>query len=210
MEFYIISPPKEFKNFNPEIFDQVTNIISVKYFQFRPKFKDIKKRIKFVEKYHRDFLNICNKKKIKLIINDDIEIAKKFKFDGIHLGQKDTECKLARSIFGENFTIGISCSGSFKLYQKAKEESANYVAFGPMFGSNSKKKKVIDSKIIKKNLHKIKLPTTLIGGINHNNIYSLKELSPNYVAIINSLWNFNEGPVQSALLFKEKMEEIKK
>ena len=57
-----------------------------------------------------------------------------------------------------------------------------------------------------KNLHKIKLPITLIGGINHKNIFSLKELSPNcLVAIINSLWNFNEGPIQSDLLFKKKI-----
>ena len=210
MDFYIISPPKELKNFNSEIFDRITDIISVKYFQFRPKFQDLKKRIKFVEKYHKDFFNICHKKRIKLIINDDIEIAKQFSFDGIHLGQNDTECKLTRSIFGKNFTIGISFSNSFELYLKAKKESADYVAFGPMFSTKSKKKKVIDSEKIKKNLHKIKLPITLIGGINHKNIFSLKELSPNCVAIINSLWNFNEGPIQSALLFKKKLEEIEK
>ena len=29
------------------------------------------------------------KKKIKLIINDDFEIAEEFFFDGIHLGQSD-------------------------------------------------------------------------------------------------------------------------
>ena len=48
MDFYIISPPK-IKNFNSEIFDRITDIISVKYFQFRPKFQDLKKRIKFVK-----------------------------------------------------------------------------------------------------------------------------------------------------------------
>ena len=54
--------------------------------------------------------------------------------------------------------------------------------------------------------NKIKLPFVFIGGINHNNIESLKSFKPNNVAIIDSLWNFKHGPIQSALKFKESLE----
>ena len=49
----------------------------------------------------------------------------------------------------------------------------------------------------------IKLPFILIGGINHKNIKNLFKFKPNYVAIIDSLWNFKDGPVESANQFKK-------
>ena len=51
-----------------------------------------------------------------MIINNDFEIAKKFIFDGIHLGQKDKKCKEAKIQFGSEFIVGVSCSNSYSLY----------------------------------------------------------------------------------------------
>ena len=103
----------------------------------------------------------------------------------------------------------MSCSNSYDLYKKAKEESADYVAFGPAFNTDSKNKEKIDLNIIRKFKSKLKLPFVLIGGINHKNLLSLKSLSPNYIAIISSLWNFKEGPIESAKKFRELLKEIK-
>ena len=41
MKFYIISPPGYNENFSAENFDKVTDLISVEYFQFRPKFSKL-------------------------------------------------------------------------------------------------------------------------------------------------------------------------
>ena len=75
MQFYIISPPQENKNFHAENFEKISNILPIKFFQFRPKYKNLKKRFEYVKKYYDSFSKICKKKKIKLIINDDFEIA---------------------------------------------------------------------------------------------------------------------------------------
>ena len=136
MKFYLISPPSRNKNFNYEIFDKVTDIISVNFFQFRPKHKSLIERINFVSKYYKEISKICIKKKIKMIINNDFEIAEKFKFDGIHLGQNDRKCKEAKINFGEEFIVGVSCSNSYNLYNEAKNQKADYVAFGPVFKTN--------------------------------------------------------------------------
>ena len=85
MQIYLISPPKETSSFNADTFDKITDIIPIEYFQFRPKFSSLKERISFVKKYYLSFSKILEKK-IKLIINDDFEIA--VKANGIHLGQK--------------------------------------------------------------------------------------------------------------------------
>ena len=141
MKFYIISPPKINKNFNHEIFDKITDIICVNFFQFRPKYKSLSDRLNFVSHHYKEISKICKKKKIKMIINNDFEIAEKFIFDGIHLGQKDKKCKEAKINFGSEFIVGVSCSNSYSLYIEAKNQKADYVAFGPVFKTLSKKKK---------------------------------------------------------------------
>ena len=135
MKIYLISPPKLTKSFNSKIFDTITDIIPIEYFQFRPKFKLLKDRLNFVEMHYESFSRVCKKKKIKLIINDDFEIAEEFTFDGIHLGQNDKSCKAAKEKFGKEFIVGVSCSSSENLYKKAKSDGADYVAFGPAFNS---------------------------------------------------------------------------
>ena len=74
--------------------------------------------------------------------------------------------------------------------------------FGPTFDTSSKKKNQFAKKIIQIK-DDIKLPFVFIGGINHENIKMLKKFKPNYVAIINSLWNFKAGPIESAYKFKK-------
>ena len=207
MKFYIISPPKINKNFNHEIFDKVTDIISVNFFQFRPKHKSLSERFNFVLHHYKEISKICKKKKIKMIINNDFEIAEKFIFDGIHLGQKDKKCKEAKINFGSEFIVGVSCSNSYSLYIEAKNQKADYVAFGPVFKTLSKKKKKINLDKAVFVLRKLRLPFTLIGGINHNNFMELVKYKPLNLAMINSIWDYERGPVKSALVFKKILNE---
>ncbi len=206
MFFYVISPPDENEFFNECVFEKITNILPVKYFQFRPKHLKLKEREVFIRKFHEPFSKICLRKKIKLIINDDFEIAEKFFFDGIHLGQNDRSCLEAKKKFGKSFIVGVSCSASYQLYKNAESEGADYVAFGPTFDSSSKKKKKINLNQFIKIKDDVKLPFVFIGGIQHKNIRMLKKFTPNYIAIISSLWNFKDGPLESAYKFKKVLE----
>ena len=64
MFFYIISPPKENEFFNEHTFDEITNILPVKYFQFRPKHLKLKEREVFVKNFHKPFSKICLRKSL--------------------------------------------------------------------------------------------------------------------------------------------------
>ena len=149
------------------------------------------------------FQKYVKKKKIKMIINNDFEIAEKFIFDGIHLGQTDRKCKEAKINFGSEFIVGVSCSNSYNLYIEAKKQKADYVAFGPVFKTLSKNKKTINFNEAVFILKKLRLPFTLIGGINHTNFMELCKYGPLNIAMINSIWNYERGPVKSALFFKK-------
>jgi len=51
------------------------------------------------------------------------------------------------------------------------------------------------------------LPFTLIGGINHENLKECINFNPDYIAIISSFWDFEEGPVESAFRFQKILKE---
>ena len=142
-----------------------------------------------------------------MIINNDFEIAEKFIFDGIHLGQKDKKCKEAKMNFGSNFIVGVSCSNSYNMYIEAKNQKADYVAFGPVFKTLSKKKEKINFDKAVFVLRKLRLPFTLIGGINHTNFMELTKFKQFNLAMINSIWDYEKGPVESAMVFEKILSE---
>ncbi len=207
MNFYLISPPNENKNFNESSFDKITDIIRITYFQIRPKYKDLKKNQIFAVKFFEKFKKICERKNIRFLLNDDVHLSKKLGYDGVHLGQNDMDCKKARQILGKKFLIGISCNDSIYLARKAKIDGADYVAFGPAFNSKTKttSRKVLKLNELKKK--NIGIPFTIIGGIDHCNIKKLFNIGANNFSLINSIWNFENGPVNSAIKFK-KLENI--
>lgn len=210
LNFYLISPPDTNLNFNADNFDKISDIIPISFFQFRPKHRYINQRLNFVEKHYYKISKICESKRINLIINNDFQIAKKFSFNGIHLGQTDKSCLEAKKIFGKKFIVGVSCGNSVKFYDQAKKQKADYVAFGPVFKTISKNKKIINVRKTLQSINNLRLPFTLIGGINHSNFMQLNQFKPSNIAIINSFWNYEEGPLESALLFKKIMENNKK
>ena len=138
MSFYLISPPIESKDFSLDNFKKVIELIDVKYLQLRPKYQNEKHNKNFILNNFKIFNKTCRTKNIKLIVNDDVFLAQDLGADGVHIGQNDLNCKSVREILGPSFIIGVSCNNSVTLAQNAKKNGANYVAFGPMFKSQTK------------------------------------------------------------------------
>lgn len=205
MNFYLISPPRNNINFNLKNLEKVSTIIKIKYLQIRPQFEEKEIEEKFFFEKYKEFNDFCKHRKIKLIFNNNLKMTKELNPDGIHLGQNDCNCKEARKVLGQNIEIGISCNDSILLAKEAQENSANYLAFGPAFESRTKitTKKNINLNDLEKKTRVLNKPFFVIGGVNHKNIKKLQNLKIKNVALINSIWNFKEGPVKSAELFKK-------
>ena len=85
MFFYIISPPYDTENFNENIFRKIVNIIPVKFFQFRPKHKELDNREKFVKKFARPgsqtLYTLLSKNEVPLLAlfpsNENFEVGEK-------------------------------------------------------------------------------------------------------------------------------------
>ena len=131
---------------------------------------------------------ICNKYKVKFLINDDPLLAKKLNADGCHLGQKDMSLIKARKIL-KNKIIGVTCHNSINLAKKALHDGADYLAFGAFYSSQTKKVKYKASLKILKLAKKItNTPIVAIGGIKLINYKKLLLNKANFLAISGYVW----------------------
>ena len=181
--FNITSKDKRSKDYNE--LNRVLRTNKVKYFQLRLKKISKKKLLKISKKV----LKITKKNKVKLLINDKPQIAKKIGADGCHIGQKDMNLMSSRKILGKSKIIGVTCHNSKKLALKAKKNGANYVAFGSFFKSSTKKTASrANLEILRWARKKINMPTIAIGGINSSNYKKILLNRANFIACSNYIW----------------------
>jgi thiamine-phosphate pyrophosphorylase len=182
---YLVSPDKiKNKNFYTDL-SLVFKSKKVSFFQLR--LKNEKSRNKLI--IGKKIKKICKKYKVKFLINDDPRLAKKLDADGCHLGQKDMNIIKARKILKKKI-IGITCHNSLNLAKKAIKNSADYLAFGAFYSSNTKK---IIYKANMKILNSVKkitnTPIVAIGGIKLENYKKLLLNKANFLAISGYIWN---------------------
>lgn len=83
---------------------------------------------------------ICNKFSAKLIINDNVRIAKRIEADGVHLGKKDMHPKEARKILGKKAIIGVTANTKEDIDQIiALNGVVDYIGLGPYKYTTTKK-----------------------------------------------------------------------
>ncbi|MDB4271857.1 thiamine phosphate synthase, partial [Akkermansiaceae bacterium] len=81
---------------------------------------------------------LCSKHHVPFIINDHVQLAKDCGAPGLHLGQDDGSLDEARAILGQHVLVGRS-THSVEQAQAALAEGADYIGFGPLFPTPTKK-----------------------------------------------------------------------
>ncbi|MBN2546998.1 MAG: thiamine phosphate synthase [Spirochaetes bacterium] len=133
------------------------------------------------------YRQITAKKKVKLIINDHIDIALAVKADGVHLGQEDLPCSAARKI-APHFIIGVSTHNFFEI-KAAERDKATYINIGPIFATNTKKLKIkpLGLDYLQDAIMLTRVPFTVMGGINRNNIDKVLECGAKNIAMVTAI-----------------------
>ena len=181
---YLISPKKIDNVFYKQL-EKVLCFNNVKFFQLRLKKNKKKEIIVFANKIKK----ITNKYKVKLIINDNADIAKIVNADGCHLGQKDGSVSEAKKLLKKKI-IGVTCHSSKLLAKIAIEKKVDYVAFGSFGQSRLKPNaKKVSPNILSWAKRNIKKPIVVIGGINNLNYKKFLKSGANYIAISSYIWD---------------------
>ncbi|MEO9232019.1 MAG: thiamine phosphate synthase, partial [Polyangiaceae bacterium] len=79
---------------------------------------------------------VCRKAGVPLVNNDRVDIAMAGRCDMVHLGQDDMPIEAARNL--GTIGIGLSTHNPDQL-ARALESRPDYVAYGPVFATSSKK-----------------------------------------------------------------------
>ncbi|MGM9979109.1 MAG: thiamine phosphate synthase [Clostridium sp.] len=142
--------------------------------------------LKFYE-IAKEVKKITDKYNVPLIINDRIDIALAIGASGVHLGQSDIPCSIARKILPQGKIIGVSAH-NLKEAEKALKDGANYLGCGAVFNTSTKKDvTTLSYEGLKEITDNINIPVVAIGGINENNIMTLKGSGINGVAVVSSI-----------------------
>lgn len=133
--------------------------------------------------------SICRKFGVPLIINDNVNIAKKIDADGIHIGQEDAPITQAKKILGKSKIIGVSVF-NVKEAIDAEKGGATYLGVGSIFKTSSKSDaKMVNWSTLKEICENVKIPVVAIGGINEDNILKLKGSGISGIALISAIFS---------------------
>lgn len=138
-------------------------------------------------------LYICRKYGAKLIINDNVLLAKEIEADGVHLGKEDMSPVEARKILGNDFIIG-GTANTFEDIVKHVNAGVNYIGLGPYKYTATKEKLSailgIDGyiKIMKAcRVSNINTPIVAIGGILQEDVDLLLEAGLHGIALASTI-----------------------
>src|SRR5262245_44539746 len=122
-----------------------------------------------------------------LIVNDRVDIALACEADGVHLGQADLPLHAARKLMGDRI-IGISTHASEQA-KEAEEGGADYIGFGPMFGTTTKETgySARGLEMLRQVREAVTIPIVAIGGITEGNVKQVWQAGVDSAAIISDI-----------------------
>lgn len=124
---------------------------------------------------------------VSFVINDRVDIALLCDADGVHVGQSDIGAKDVRRLVGEDKIVGVSAR-SVEEAKTAKENGADYIGIGAMFATSTKlDAKSVSLETVENIKNNVDIPFVLIGGINLENLDTLKKLDSDGYAIVSSI-----------------------
>ncbi len=153
---------------------------------------------------------VCRKYHARLIINDNVSIAKAVKADGVHLGKTDMSPREARLELGSKAIIG-GTANSFEDIEKLNEEGVDYIGLGPFRFTTTKENlspvlgiegyKTILVQCKKKG---ITIPIIAIGGIQIEDVKLIAETGVYGIAVASAI-GCAPNMFEAAKRFKSKV-----
>ena len=131
---------------------------------------------------------LCHRYGVPLLINDNVEIARRSGADGVHVGQDDMEAASVRSLLGSDMIVGVTAK-TVEQALRAQEAGADYLGSGAVFGSATKlNAKPMTKELLGSICHAVSIPVVAIGGINRNNILDLAGTDISGVAVVSGIF----------------------
>ncbi len=140
------------------------------------------------EREGRELKELCRKRGVPFVINDNVKLAAKLDADGVHVGQSDMEALDVRRIIGEDKILGVSAQ-TVEQAVTAEKHGADYLGVGAVFPTGSKDDAAeVSYDTLKAICSAVKIPVIAIGGITEENVTELSKSGICGIAVISALY----------------------
>ncbi len=125
----------------------------------------------------------------RLYINDRLDIALMVEADGVHLPENGLPANEVKGRY-PHLLVGVSTHSKDRAIQ-AQKDGADFITFGPVFETPSKKKYGLPQGLdrLAQTASVTQIPVLALGGIKLNNIPSVLEAGVHGVGLISGIWN---------------------
>lgn len=162
--------------------------------QYRNKGRDRSQRFTLGE----ELCELCRRRGVLFIVNDDVELAQQLRADGVHLGQDDGDPRAVRRELGQGKLIGVS-THTIEEALAAQAAGADYIGFGAMFPSRSKDiEHLAGPEGLAAIRDRISIPIVAIGGITRDNGSRVVDAGADAMAIISAVLSHHDPAMAAA------------
>lgn len=163
---------------------------------------------------HEDFLaeakemaKLCKRLGVKLIINDNVDVALESGADGVHVGQDDMQAMDVRRRIGPDKILGVTAK-TVEQARAAEAAGADYLGSGAVFGSATKTDaKPMTMDTLRSICASVGIPVVGIGGVNRENIARLAGTGVAGAAVVSGIFAARDIEAECRLL-RGMVEEI--
>jgi len=136
----------------------------------------------------QEIRSITSRRAVPLIINDRVDLMLALNLDGVHLRANSLPISAVRRLAGADRLIGIS-THSLAEVQEANGEGADYVVFGPIFDTPSKRQfgSPVGLEQLAEVCSRSAVPVFAIGGVTRAFVPDVLRAGAHGVAVIGSI-----------------------
>ncbi|MDH4098038.1 MAG: thiamine phosphate synthase [Nitrospira sp.] len=136
----------------------------------------------------QEIRSITSRRAVPLIINDRVDLMLALNLDGVHLRANSLPISAVRRLAGADRLIGIS-THSLAEVQEANGEGADYVLFGPIFDTPSKRQfgSPVGLEQLAEVCSRSAVPVFAIGGVTRAFVPDVLRAGAHGVAVIGSI-----------------------
>ena len=135
----------------------------------------------------------------KLLVNSRGDLARAAHLDGVHLPENDLSPRDVRSTLGQHALCGVS-THSLETAQRAANEGADYIVFGPVFPTQSHPETAargLDE--LRAIVNAVSIPVFAIGGVDATNAAQCRQTGAHGIAVIRAVWQSENIDIEAAV-----------
>ncbi|MDX2253511.1 MAG: thiamine phosphate synthase [Nitrospira sp.] len=136
----------------------------------------------------RELQSMTAPRAVPLIVNDRVDLVLAMNADGVHLRANSLPVSVARRLVGVDRLVGVS-THSIGEVEQANRDGADYVLFGPIFDTPSKRSfgPPLGLGELAEACRRSAIPVFAVGGVTSASVSDVRQAGAHGVAVIGAI-----------------------